>query len=115
LGLDASTRAQWQAVLDTLAPYPRDASNYLPHDPPIAQRQAVRVRRLDGGDGASTTTATTTTTTSAAELDVATDAGGIYVIERVAKPLSSYAYAQITGTQNNAAKALAGTPCTLGI
>jgi alpha-L-fucosidase 2 len=36
LGLDAPARLQWQTILDNLAPYPRDAANYLPNDPPAA-------------------------------------------------------------------------------
>jgi hypothetical protein len=47
--------------------------------------------------------------------DLPTDAGGVYVVERVAKPLSSYTHARITGSANAGSKALAGTPCTLGI
>ncbi|HEX4337614.1 MAG TPA: hypothetical protein VH062_16990 [Polyangiaceae bacterium] len=54
-------------------------------------------------------------TASSAELSVPTDAGGIYVVERVAKPLDGYAYAKITGTRNTTAKSLGGTPCTLGL
>jgi hypothetical protein len=37
LGLDADLRAKWQDVLDHLVPYPTDATNYLPHTPPISQ------------------------------------------------------------------------------
>jgi hypothetical protein len=37
LGLDATLRTQWQDVVDHLAPYPTDATDYLPHTPPIAQ------------------------------------------------------------------------------
>ena len=36
LGLDATLRTKWQDVVDHLAPYPTDATDYLPHDPPIA-------------------------------------------------------------------------------
>jgi hypothetical protein len=54
-------------------------------------------------------------TSSAAEVDVPTTAGGIYVVERVAKPLDGYTYAQVTGARNGSSKALAGTPCTLGL
>ncbi len=52
---------------------------------------------------------------ASAVFDLPTDAGAIYVVERVAKPLSSYSYARITGSANASSKALAGTPCTLGI
>jgi hypothetical protein len=37
LGLDADLRPKWQDVLDHLTPYPTDANNYLPHQPPISQ------------------------------------------------------------------------------
>jgi len=37
LGLDADLRPAWQAILDKLAPLPTDATDYLPHQPPIAQ------------------------------------------------------------------------------
>jgi hypothetical protein len=37
LGLDSTARAQWQTVLDHLAPYPKDDKNYLPHAPPIGE------------------------------------------------------------------------------
>jgi len=37
LGLDATLRAKWQDIVGHLAPYPTDATDYLPHDPPIAQ------------------------------------------------------------------------------
>ncbi len=36
LGLDATARPAWQAVLDNLVPYPTDNTNYLPHTPPIS-------------------------------------------------------------------------------
>jgi hypothetical protein len=36
LGLDATVRTKWQDVVDHLAPYPTDATDFLPHDPPIA-------------------------------------------------------------------------------
>jgi hypothetical protein len=37
LGLDANLRAQWQDVLNNLAPYPNDGNVYLPNDPPMVQ------------------------------------------------------------------------------
>jgi alpha-L-fucosidase 2 len=52
---------------------------------------------------------------SSATVDLPTAAGAVYVMERTARPLSSYAYAQITGVRNASAKSLAGTPCTLGL
>ena len=70
--------------------------------------QALQVRGMSDGGGLVLSSAN-------AEFDLPTVAGGIYVVERTAKPLSSYAYAQIGGAANSAAKALAGTPCTLGI
>jgi len=69
--------------------------------------QAVQARRTS--DGAIVTSA------ASAALDLATDAGAVYVVERVARPLSSYTYARISGSANASSKALAGTPCTLGI
>jgi hypothetical protein len=69
--------------------------------------QALQARRTrDGAIVASGASAT---------FDLPTDAGAVYVVERVAKPLSSYSYARITGAANASSKALAGTPCTLGI
>jgi hypothetical protein len=40
LGVDDGLRAQWQNVLDNLAPYPvaDDGSTYLPHDPPTVKQ-----------------------------------------------------------------------------
>ena len=69
--------------------------------------QALQVRRTR--DGAIVASA------ASAAFDLPTDAGAIYVVERVAKPLSSYSYARITGVANASSKALVGTPCTLGI
>jgi hypothetical protein len=37
LGVDANLRAQWQDVLDHLAPYPTDGNVFLPNDPPMVQ------------------------------------------------------------------------------
>jgi hypothetical protein len=36
LGVDANLRTTWQTVLDHLVPYPTDATDYLPHEPPIS-------------------------------------------------------------------------------
>jgi hypothetical protein len=69
--------------------------------------QAVQARRT--GDGM------IVASTASAALDLPTDAGAVYVVERVARPLSSYSYARITGNANPSSKALAGTPCTLGL
>jgi hypothetical protein len=67
--------------------------------------EALRVR--DGSD--------VVAHSSSGEVDFTTNAGGIYVVERVAKPLDDYRYARVTGTRNTSSKALPGTPCTLGI
>jgi alpha-L-fucosidase 2 len=68
--------------------------------------QALQARRTrDAAIVASATSAT---------FDLPTDAGAVYVVERVARPLSSYDYARITGSTNTSSKTLAGTPCTLG-
>lgn len=52
---------------------------------------------------------------SAAELTFATEAGAVYVIERVAKPLSGFSYARLTGVANQGPKSLSGTASTLGV
>jgi alpha-L-fucosidase 2 len=39
LGLDGPLTVQLQKIVDSLAPYPNDGTNYLPHDPPIAQNR----------------------------------------------------------------------------
>ncbi|MFJ4849351.1 MULTISPECIES: glycosyl hydrolase family 95 catalytic domain-containing protein [unclassified Streptomyces] len=69
--------------------------------------QQVRVRDVTGG--------TTALTTSAAEFDLPTVAGRVYVVERTAKPLSSYTAVRLTGTANQGEKALSGTTSTLGL
>ncbi|XVQ89631.1 fascin domain-containing protein [Microbispora siamensis] len=69
--------------------------------------QQVRVRRVS--DGA------ILTTSSSAEITFTTAAGAVYVVERTAKPLSSYASARLTGTANQNAKSLSGTASTLGL
>jgi len=51
---------------------------------------------------------------AAAQVSFNTDAGAIYVIERVAKPLSTYTYSHLEGTINQGAKHLANTACSLG-
>ena len=51
---------------------------------------------------------------SAAEVSFNTDAGAIYVIERVAKPLGSYTYSHVEGAVNQGAKRLPNTQCSLG-
>ncbi|MDX3077002.1 glycosyl hydrolase family 95 catalytic domain-containing protein [Streptomyces sp. MI02-7b] len=69
--------------------------------------QQVRVRDVSGG--------TTVLTTSATEFDLPTAAGKVYVVERTAKPLSSYASVRLTGSVNQGEKALSGTTSTLGL
>ncbi len=68
--------------------------------------QQVRVRRA--ADNAVVMTG------SGSELSFATSAGAVYIVERTAKPLSSYTFQQLTGTPNQGAKALNGTNCRLG-
>ncbi|MEU3647330.1 hypothetical protein AB0E59_28380 [Lentzea sp. NPDC034063] len=69
--------------------------------------QQIRVRRTS--DNA------VLLTTSAAEFEFGTAANATYVVERTAKPLSSYATARLTGSQNQGAKSLSGTASTLGL
>ncbi|WP_202887222.1 glycosyl hydrolase family 95 catalytic domain-containing protein [Cohnella zeiphila] len=54
------------------------------------------------------------TTSSSGEFSFNTAAGAVYVIERTAKPLSSYTYTQLTGTANQGPKTLSGTASKLG-
>jgi alpha-L-fucosidase 2 len=68
--------------------------------------EAVNVRKMSDDSVLSMT--------SSAEFDIVTDAGGVYVIERVAKPFKGYTYAMVTGMANQGQKALPGTPSTLG-
>ncbi|MFJ2827821.1 glycosyl hydrolase family 95 catalytic domain-containing protein [Streptomyces sp. NPDC087263] len=69
--------------------------------------QQVQVRRVS--DGAILTTG------SGAEVTFATAANTVYVVERTAKPLSSYTSTRLTGTANQDAKTLSGTASTLGL
>jgi alpha-L-fucosidase 2 len=69
--------------------------------------QQVRVRRA--ADNA------ILLTTSAAEFDLATTAGTVYVVERTAKPLSGYASTRLTGSANQGSKSLPGTASVLGL
>ncbi|MGW5263468.1 fascin domain-containing protein [Microbispora sp. NPDC004025] len=69
--------------------------------------QQVRVRRVSDG--------TILTTSSSAEITFATAGNTVYVVERTARPLSSYASARLTGTANQNAKSLSGTASTLGL
>ena len=69
--------------------------------------QEIRVRRAS--DNA------VLATTSAAEVGFATAANTTYVVERTAKPLSSYTSTTLTGQPNNDVKSLSGTASTLGL
>ncbi|WP_424530142.1 glycosyl hydrolase family 95 catalytic domain-containing protein [Sphaerisporangium viridialbum] len=69
--------------------------------------QQVRVRRAS--DNA------ILATSSSAEVSFATAANTVYVVERTAKPLSSYSSARLTGTANQSVKTLSGTASALGI
>jgi hypothetical protein len=53
-------------------------------------------------------------TSSAAEISFASEAGGIYIVERTAKPFSALAFAHITAQKNGGAKSLPGTSCSIG-
>jgi alpha-L-fucosidase 2 len=53
-------------------------------------------------------------TTTAAEVSFATAANTNYVVERTAKPLSTYSATTLTGSRNNGMKSLSGTASTLG-
>jgi alpha-L-fucosidase 2 len=54
-------------------------------------------------------------TTSANEIAFTTAVNTVYVIERTAKPLSSYTPTQLTGTANQGVKTLRNTNSTLGL
>ncbi|MGW2505102.1 glycosyl hydrolase family 95 catalytic domain-containing protein [Streptomyces sp. NPDC001588] len=69
--------------------------------------QQLRVRDVSSG--------TTVLTTSAAEFDLPTSAGRVYVVERTAKPLSTYGSVRLTGSANEGEKTLSGTTSTLGM
>jgi hypothetical protein len=69
--------------------------------------QALEVRRLSDG--------MVVQTASAVEVTFPTMPDAVYVVERTAKPLSSYAYARITGTANRGVKRLSNPVCTLGM
>ncbi|MFF5289358.1 glycosyl hydrolase family 95 catalytic domain-containing protein [Paractinoplanes globisporus] len=69
--------------------------------------QEIRVRRTS--DNA------ILTTVSAGEVSFATTANTTYVVERTAKPLSSYASTTLTGSANQGVKSLSGTASTLGL
>ncbi|GHH80653.1 hypothetical protein GCM10018793_36280 [Streptomyces sulfonofaciens] len=49
------------------------------------------------------------------EFTLNTDAHTVYVVERVAEPLSAYGRTRLTGTANQGAKSLPGTRSTLGL
>ncbi|GAA4570135.1 fascin domain-containing protein [Planotetraspora kaengkrachanensis] len=68
--------------------------------------QQVRVRRTS--DNA------IITTSSSGEVTFPTAANTVYVVERTAKPLSSYTSTTLTGTANQGVKTLSGTASALG-
>jgi hypothetical protein len=68
--------------------------------------EEARVIKADG---------TAVMTAATAAITFATDVGGIYVLERTAKPFSKLAFAHVTAAKNNGSKSLAGTACKLGI
>ncbi|WP_433604102.1 glycosyl hydrolase family 95 catalytic domain-containing protein [Dactylosporangium sp. CA-139114] len=68
--------------------------------------QEIRVRRA--ADDAVLTMST------AGEVTFATAANTVYIVERTARPLTSYTHTQLTGTANTGVKTLAGTASTLG-
>jgi hypothetical protein len=69
--------------------------------------QQVQVRRLS--DNA------VIATSSAAEITFGTAANTSYVVERTAKPLTSYTHTRLTGTANQDVKTLSNTSSTLGL
>jgi alpha-L-fucosidase 2 len=69
--------------------------------------QQVRVRRAS--DNAIILTSSNT------EFDLATAVNTVYIVERTAKPLTTYASTTLTGTANQGAKSLSGTASTLGL
>ena len=69
--------------------------------------QQVRVRRTS--DNA------IITTSSSSEITFSTAANTVYVVERTAKPLSSYSSTRLTGTVNQDVKTLRNTSSTLGL
>lgn len=69
--------------------------------------QQLRVRRVS--DNA------TVLTTSDAEFTLNTTANAVYVVERTAKPLTSYSSTRLTGTANQDVKSLRDTNSTLGL
>ena len=63
-----------------------------------AHRQSVG--HAGAASAAHRATARSSPALRAAAFDLPTDAGAVYVVERVARPLSSYSYARITGSAN---------------
>ena len=55
--------------------------------------------------------------TSATEVTFPTDAGGVYVVQRTAKPLGLYTYAHVAGpaTPNRGVKRLSNPACSIGM
>jgi hypothetical protein len=69
--------------------------------------QQVRVRRTSDNS--------IITTSSSGEINFPTAANAVYVVERTAKPLSSYSSTTLTGTANQDGKSLKNTSSTLGL
>ncbi|WP_246273259.1 glycosyl hydrolase family 95 catalytic domain-containing protein [Phytohabitans houttuyneae] len=69
--------------------------------------QEIRVRRTSDNAILATTTAN--------EVTFATAANTVYVVERTAKPLTSYSATTLSGSANQGVKSLSGTASTLGI
>jgi hypothetical protein len=69
--------------------------------------QQIRVRRASDNAILATTTAAT--------VSFATAANTVYVVERVAKPLTGYASTRLTGSANQGPKSLRNTASTLGL
>lgn len=53
-------------------------------------------------------------TTAEREFTIETRVQGVYIIERLSRPLSSFTHTRLSGTANNDGKRLAGTSATLG-
>lgn len=68
--------------------------------------EEVRVRRASDD--------TVILTTSEAQFSFATEAGGVYIIERTAQPLDSYVFTTVTGSPNQGMRTLLGTDSVLG-
>jgi CelD/BcsL family acetyltransferase involved in cellulose biosynthesis len=91
-------RACWLALSSLLGQRAKIASPW--------PDEAVHVIALPSGEAVQTS--------SGPVLELATERGGLYVLERVAKPLADYEYALIDGEANQGAKHLSDA-CSLGL